>query len=124
MESLLFPLLLAMLAVFMYFNIRKQKKRMADMQDMQNSVATGARVQLTSGMYATVVDSSKDYVDLEIGNGIISRFNRLAIVRVVPVEDAGATYPGALSTPDADQIIESPAPEQTYDKPANPTDEK
>lgn len=120
MESLLFPLLLAMLALFMYFNIRKQKKRAADMQDMQSSVATGARVQLTAGLYATVVDTSGDFVDLEIAHGVITRFNKLAIVRVLPIEEAAATYPGALGVaPDFEQIDDQPA-----DNPANPTDDK
>ncbi|MFW0794561.1 preprotein translocase subunit YajC [Gordonia sp. CPCC 205515] len=123
MESLLFPLLLAMLALFMYFNIRKQKKRMADMQEMQNSVATGARVQLTSGMYATVVDSSGDFVDLEIAQGVITRFNRLAVTRVVPTEEAAGTYPGALGVAEEfEQIDDKPADDHI--NPANPTDDK
>ncbi|MAU81916.1 preprotein translocase subunit YajC [Gordonia sp. Z-3] len=98
MESLFFPLLLALLAGFMFLSIRKQKKRMTEMQDMQNSVATGARVQLTAGMYATVVESTPDFVDLEIATGVVTRFSRQAIVRVVPTDEAAETYPGALST--------------------------
>ncbi|MFW0784908.1 preprotein translocase subunit YajC [Gordonia sp. CPCC 206044] len=132
MESLLFPLLLVLLAGFMYMSIRKQKKRMAEMQDMQNSVATGARVQLTSGMFATVVDgSSSDFVDLEIATGIVARFNRVAVVRVVPTDEAAETYPGALTG--RPEQIDAPEPESdslsddsfSTDRPAeNPTDDK
>ncbi|MXP22275.1 preprotein translocase subunit YajC [Gordonia sp. HNM0687] len=97
MESLFFPLLLALLAGFMFLSIRKQKKRMSEMQDMQNSVATGARVQLTAGMFATVVESTPDFVDLEIATGVVTRFSRQAIVRVVPTDEAAETYPGAFT---------------------------
>ncbi|GAA3715673.1 preprotein translocase subunit YajC [Gordonia hankookensis] len=110
MESLFFPLLLALLAGFMFLSIRKQKKRVSEMQDMQNSVATGARVQLTSGMFATVVEAgSGDFVDLEIATGVVTRFNRAAVVRVVPTEDAAETYPGAL-TERPEEIVDDPSP--------------
>ncbi|AZG44244.1 preprotein translocase subunit YajC [Gordonia insulae] len=139
MESLFFPLLLALLAGFMFLSIRKQKKRVTEMQNMQNSVATGARVQLTSGMFATVVDdSAADFLDLEIATGVVTRFNRLAVVRVVPTEDAAETYPGALTarpeqidadeidtTPSSDDV--SPRADDTFssDRPReNPTDDK
>ncbi len=69
-RSALPPLLLALLAGFMFLSMRKQKKRMAEMQDMQNSVSTGARIQLTSGLYGTVIDAtSSDFVDVEIATG-------------------------------------------------------
>ncbi len=113
MDTLLFPLLLALLAGFMFLSIRKQKKRMADMQEMQNSVATGARVQTTAGLFATVIDaSSSDFVDLEIATGVIARFNKLAIVRVVPTEDAAETYPGHFGT----------RPEEITDEPSSASD--
>ncbi|MYR05745.1 preprotein translocase subunit YajC [Gordonia sp. SID5947] len=117
----------------MFLSIRKQKKRMSEMQDMQNSVATGARVQLTSGMFATVVDAgSGDFVDLEIATGVVTRFNRAAVVRVVPTEDAAETYPGALAG--RPEEIEDPSPSLgadpiddsvTSDRPGDtPSDEK
>ena len=58
MESLLFPLLLVLLAGFMFFSMRKQKKRAAEQQDMQNSIQTGTRIQLTSGLFGTIIDAS------------------------------------------------------------------
>ncbi|MCH5643560.1 MULTISPECIES: preprotein translocase subunit YajC [unclassified Gordonia (in: high G+C Gram-positive bacteria)] len=102
MESLLFPLLLAMLAVFMFMTMRKQKKRMSEMQEMQSAVATGTRVQLTSGLFGTVIDAtSSDTVDVEIATGVVTRWNRLAIMRVVPTDEAAATYAGYIE-PEAD----------------------
>lgn len=95
MESLFFPLILALLAVFMFLSMRKQKKRMAETQEMQNSVQTGTRIQLTSGLYGTVIDAtSSEFIDVEIATGLVTRWNRLAVMRVIPTEDAAATYPG------------------------------
>lgn len=93
--DLLFPLLLALLAVFMFLSIRNQKKRANQMQDMQNSVTPGARVQLHSGLYGTVTDAtSNDVVDVEIAPGLVTRWNRLAIREIVPAGDVPGTYPG------------------------------
>ncbi|ATD70761.1 MULTISPECIES: preprotein translocase subunit YajC [Gordonia] len=111
MDALLFPLLLALLAGFMFLSMRKQKKRMAEMQDMQNSVSTGARIQLTSGLYGTVIDAtSSDFVDVEIATGMVTRWNRLAIMRVIPTDEAAATYAGHT------------APEVEYDDYADHSD--
>lgn len=106
-SQLLFPLLLVLLAGFMYMSIRKQKKRMAEVQEMQNSASTGARVQLTSGLYGTVIDSNNDCIDVEIAPGLVTRWNKLAIREVVLTEDAAATYPGAnLVDEDDDDVVE------------------
>ncbi|ACY21548.1 preprotein translocase, YajC subunit [Gordonia bronchialis DSM 43247] len=94
----LFPVLLAMLAVFMFMSMRKQKKRMSEMQEMQDSVQTGTRIQLTSGLFGTVIDaSSSDVIDVEIATGVVTRWNRLAVMRVIPTEEAAATYPGYVA---------------------------
>lgn len=107
-SSLLFPILLVLLGGFMYLSIRRQKKRMAEVTDMQNSVGTGARVQLTSGLYGTVIDTNSDCVDVEIAPGVITRWNKLAVREVVATDDAAATYPGALVGEAAEQA-EAPA---------------
>ncbi|GAA1480653.1 hypothetical protein GCM10009624_10930 [Gordonia sinesedis] len=146
MESLLFPLLLVLLGGFMFLSMRKQKKRMTEMQDMQNSVQTGSRIQLTSGLYGTVIDaSSPEFIDVEIATGVVTRWNRLAIMKLVPTEEAAATYPGYVA-PDADsfetltdedlQIQDGPAGSETvtfdkvtdanstHDVPADTTDDR
>lgn len=104
MDALLFPLLLVLLGGFMFLTMRKQKKRMTEMQDMQNSVQTGSRIQLTSGLFGTVIDaSSSEFVDVEIATGVVTRWNRQAIMKLVPTDEAAATYPGYV------------VPEEDYD---------
>ncbi|UCZ90502.1 preprotein translocase subunit YajC [Gordonia sp. WA4-43] len=118
MDALLFPLLLALLAGFMFLSMRKQKKRVAEMQEMQNSVSTGTRVQLTSGLFGTVIDaSSPDVVDVEIATGVVTRWNRLAVMRVVPTDEAAATYPGHVA-PEIESDDYDDADSVSLDKPA------
>ncbi|MDS1113604.1 preprotein translocase subunit YajC [Gordonia westfalica] len=120
MDALLFPLLLALLAGFMFLSMRKQKKRAAEMQDMQNSVSTGTRIQLTSGLFGTVIDAaSSDFVDVEIATGVVTRWNRLAIMRVIPTDEAAATYPGHTAPEDEYDAYADDADSVSLDKPSS-----
>ncbi len=112
MESLFLPLLLVLMVGFMFFSVRKQKKRAAETQEMQNSVRTGTRIQLSSGLFGTVIDAtSSEYIDVEIATGLVTRWNRLAVMRVIPTDEAAATYPGytpPFAAADAESIDEAP----------------
>ncbi|MGB3696499.1 MAG: preprotein translocase subunit YajC [Gordonia sp. (in: high G+C Gram-positive bacteria)] len=91
MESLILPLMLALMAGFMFFSIRNQKKRAAAQSEMQNSLTAGARVQLHSGLFATVVDADQgDVVTLEVAPGVVTEWNRLAIREVVAPDTGDA----------------------------------
>ncbi|MGH3609786.1 MAG: preprotein translocase subunit YajC, partial [Pseudonocardiaceae bacterium] len=48
-------LLLAVLAVLLILNTRRQKRAIADAQRLQKSLVNGDRVVTTSGLHATVV---------------------------------------------------------------------
>jgi preprotein translocase subunit YajC len=77
--TLLFPLLLILLVGFMFFGTRKQKRAAAQQQDMQKSLSFGDRVMTTSGLYATVVSTSDDTLDLEISDGVVTTWLRAAV---------------------------------------------
>lgn len=81
MEGLLLPLLLMLvLAVPLIMGTRKQKKAVAQQQELQNSLAPGDRVMTTSGLYATVADvSDESTIDLEIADGVVTTWLRQAI---------------------------------------------
>jgi len=87
--TLLFPLLLILLVGFMFFGTRKQKRAQAQQQDMQKSLSFGDRVMTTSGLYATVVSTSDDTIDLEIADGFVTTWLRAA-VREKVAEDVTA----------------------------------
>jgi preprotein translocase subunit YajC len=92
--ELLFPLLLVFLVGMMFLSVRRQKKAVAEAKTMQESLQVGVRVQTTSGVYGTVAGLAEGTVDLEIADGCVSRWNRLAIREVVHSDDLADSYPG------------------------------
>lgn len=92
--ELIFPILLVFLVGFMILSVRRQKKAMSAAQEMQDSLQIGARIQTTSGVYGTVAGLADGTVDLEIADGVVTRWNRLAIREVVHADDLADSYPG------------------------------
>ncbi|WP_200926677.1 preprotein translocase subunit YajC [Sphaerimonospora mesophila] len=88
------PLIL-LVVVFYFLLIRPQRKRQQEMVRMQNSLAPGAQVMTTTGLFGTVVRLEEEDVVLEVAPGVETRWVKAAIGRVVtPVEEArqdGAT---------------------------------
>jgi preprotein translocase subunit YajC len=80
LSSLMFPLLLVLLAVPLFLSARKQKRAMAEQQQLQSSLEPGDKVMTTSGLYGTVADASHDTtIDIEISEGVVTRWLRAAI---------------------------------------------
>ncbi|MBM7864914.1 preprotein translocase subunit YajC [Lentzea nigeriaca] len=88
--NLMFPLLLVLLAVPLFLSARKQKRAMAEQQSLQNSLEPGDKVMTTSGLYGTVADASHDTtIDIEISEGVVTRWLRAAIrEKVVDTDEA------------------------------------
>src|ERR1700749_3980381 len=69
-SSLTFPPLIVLVFCGFYFlMIRPQRRRQQKVQQQQKTVAPGARVRTTAGMYATVVEVDGDDVVLEFAPG-------------------------------------------------------
>ncbi|MET7331350.1 preprotein translocase subunit YajC [Nonomuraea sp. NPDC005650] len=83
------PLIL-LVVVFYFLLIRPQRKRQQEALQMQNSLAPGARVMTTTGLFGTVVAVDNEDVVLEIAPGIETRWVKAAIGRVVTPGDAPA----------------------------------
>lgn len=82
-------LLLAVLAVLLILNARRQKRAIADAQRLQKSLVNGDRVVTTSGVHATVVGSAQDStIDLEIAPGVRTTWLRAAIREKLTTADA------------------------------------
>jgi preprotein translocase subunit YajC len=88
LSSLMFPLLLVLLAVPLFLSARKQKRAVAEQQALLNSLEPGDRVMTTSGLYATVADVNEDdsTIDLEIADGVVTTWLRQAIREKVAVD--------------------------------------
>ena len=83
-SALTFPILIVLVFVGFYFlMIRPQRRRQQAVQQQQRTVAPGARVRTTAGMYATVVDVDGDDVVLEVAPGVEVRYLRRAIMEVI-----------------------------------------
>ncbi|MFC6090822.1 preprotein translocase subunit YajC [Saccharothrix lopnurensis] len=88
MESLLFPLMLVLLAVPLFLSARKQKRAVAEQQALLSSLEPGDRIMTTSGLFATVADASDDTtIDLETAPGVVTTWLRQAVREKVAVED-------------------------------------
>ncbi|GAB11087.1 protein-export membrane protein YajC [Gordonia araii NBRC 100433] len=103
--------MLVLMGVMLFMGTRKQKRQMVEMEEMRASITTGSRVQLLSGLFGTVIDANSEFIDLEIAPGVVTRWNKLAVRGVVPVDEAADTYVGAqLSTDEpTDPVVDADA---------------
>ncbi len=83
-------LMLAVLAVLVFFMFRNGRKRKADLEALQSKMVAGAEVMTNFGMYGTIVsiDEAENKVALEIAPGTVVNIHRQTIARVV--EPTGA----------------------------------
>ena len=92
-SALTFPILIVLVFVGFYFlMIRPQRRRQQQVQQQQRTVAPGARVRTTAGMYATVVEVDGDDVVLEVAPGIEVRYLKRAIMEVIQSGDEPEAY--------------------------------
>ncbi|MFE6751408.1 preprotein translocase subunit YajC [Kitasatospora purpeofusca] len=85
-------LLLPILAIVLMF--RSQKKRQAQMQQMQTALEPGAGVRTIGGLYARVKAVNEETVELEIAPGVVSHFTKSAIAAVMDPADYDAIING------------------------------
>ncbi|WP_433274546.1 preprotein translocase subunit YajC [Actinosynnema sp. CS-041913] len=112
MSSLMFPLLLVLLAVPLFLSARKQKRAVAEQQKLLNSLEPGDRVMTTSGLYATVADASDETtIDLEIAEGVVTTWLRQAVrEKVVADTETDAVVDDVDET---DAVVAEPVQQDT-----------
>lgn len=87
--SLIFPLLILALLVPLFLGSRRQKKAMAAAAQMQDSLQIGDKVLTSAGLHATVAAVQDTTVDLEIADGVITRWERVVVREVIKDEVPG-----------------------------------
>lgn len=106
MESMMLPILMfGALGLMMFFGMRKQKRQVAEAQNMQNTVKPGARIMTTSGLHGTVTAVADDTIELEIAPGVYTTWIRAAIREVIvpsPEDSIDLSDSAATSLDDAD----------------------
>jgi preprotein translocase subunit YajC len=77
-------LLLLVLIVFTVWVFTRGRRQQREMHLTQSRVQPGVEVMTTSGLYGRVVDVTDDgIVRLETSPGVVSRWNRRAVARIV-----------------------------------------
>ena len=112
--ELLFPLLILALLVPMFLGMRRQKRELAKTASLQDSLQIGDQVLTTSGIYGTVEDLSETTVDLEISEGIVTRWSRAAVREVIV--DEVDTDEADEADVDHESVEQGPVAEETADQ--------
>ena len=116
-SSFSYILIIVVIFVAFYFlMIRPQQRRRQQAMQQQNTVAPGARVRTTAGMYATVIAVDGDDVVLEVAPGVEVRYMKRAIMDVVS--------PGDAPEPEPEEEEEEPAGEPVDDVEAEAPEEQ
>ena len=83
-----FPLII--LAVLFYaLVLRPAQRRQRQAAQVSGSLEVGAEVMTTAGMLATIHAVTDTHVELEVAPGVVVRFVRGAVAKVVPPSDDG-----------------------------------
>lgn len=80
--------LIAIVALFYFMMIRPQRKRQAQMAEMQRNLLPGNQVMTNTGMFGTIVDVDDDGVTVEISPGVNVRMVKQSIGQVVNPPEA------------------------------------
>ncbi len=84
MQNLLLPILMfGALGLMMVFGMRKQKRQVAKVKELQDSLTLGARVMTTSGLHGMITAVADDTIELEIAPGVRTTWVRAAVREVV-----------------------------------------
>ena len=90
MDALSPLFLVALFGGFYFLAIRPQKARIKAVQDTQRALSAGQQVMTTAGLYGVVTSVDADDVHLEVSPGVVLRFARGAVAKLVE-ESADST---------------------------------
>mgnify|MGYP000344974036 CR=1 FL=1 len=91
-------IMLAVLAVLIFFMFRNSRKRQAEQRELQTKVVPGATVMTNFGVFGTIlsIDEEENRVELESSPGTVLTVHRQTIARVVEPVDAPAEAAAAI----------------------------
>ncbi|MFC5139192.1 preprotein translocase subunit YajC [Actinomycetospora rhizophila] len=104
--DLIFPLLILFMIGLVFMSSRQRKKQENQQKDLQNSIAVGDVVVMTSGISGTVVDVDDERtIDLEIAPDVVTTWLRAAVREKLVAEDAVTD----VVEDDADDVVAADA---------------
>jgi len=114
-------LILAVFVVFAVWVLSRGRRQQRETQLTQSRVRVGTEVMMTSGLYGTVVEVTDDgTLQVETSPGIVSRWDRRAVARIIssPDEPAETAEPAETTEP----VGTAPAAEAQIRTPAEPAE--
>ena len=91
MDILLLALLVVVFLGLPVLQMRKQSKQVGVIKDFQSKLAPGMVVQLTSGLHGRLTGIGETTVDIEIAEGVVTTWERAAVLKLVDSVEAGST---------------------------------
>lgn len=84
----LMVMLVAIILIPSFLMSRKQRARMQETTKLQDNLRVGDRIVTTAGLHASVHAIDGELVDLEIAPGVVTTFEKIAVVRKLSAENA------------------------------------
>jgi preprotein translocase subunit YajC len=78
---------IVLLGLFYLMIIRPGRNRQKAQQQLLSTIEVGSRVMTTSGLHAEVAGIEDDIVLLEVAPGVVLRFAKPAVARILPEPD-------------------------------------
>ena len=79
--------LIAIGALFYFMLILPQRRRARQQQELTARLKPGVEVMTTAGLFATVHDLTDDEVYLEVAPGVVQRYAKGAVMRVITPDE-------------------------------------
>ncbi|WP_445967127.1 preprotein translocase subunit YajC [Agromyces sp. ZXT2-3] len=111
-------IMLAVLAVLIFFMFRNSRKRQAEQRELQTKVQPGATVMTNFGVFGTIlsIDEEENRVELESSPGTVLTVHRQTIARVVEPVEAPAEAAAAIDgEPEFGQRVDETPNDETPD---------
>jgi preprotein translocase subunit YajC len=112
-------IMLAVLAVLIFFMFRNSRKRQSDARELQSKVQPGAKVMTNFGVYGTIlsIDEDENQVLLETSPGTVLTVHRQTVSRVVePSPTVTDETPDAVEgEPEYGERVEDAPTDETTD---------
>jgi preprotein translocase subunit YajC len=86
-------ILLLGLGLLVVLVLRSRKKQKLRTEELRSSIEVGQRVMTSSGILATVVGSDDESYSLEVADGVVIKFVKRAVTKVLPPAH-DPEYPG------------------------------
>lgn len=100
-------MMIALFAVMYFLMIRPQQKRMKQHQEMQSSLAPGARVLLTSGLFGTITNVGERQIIVELAPGVEVTVLKGNVARAITADEEEFEFTDA----DGDAVLDEPVDE-------------